>query len=304
MRYRSPARAALSPNAFAHPAFKAFADYTAWLVGAEWPTAATLNTRWAHPPHTLSSQSLQFAAQIPATHRDGLHYEARIFETGVIATREASWHDLFNALIWLQYLPLKCALNAAYVREFAVVGGEPRTRVQCALTHFDEGGAVVVLRDRSLLDLWDAHAWEELFCRQRARWEAMATVHLIGHALFDHLLTPRVTPVAKCVVVIAEDAPVTSQLIRTVADHITAGKLLRDPQELRPLPLAALSGWHPENTDPIFYRSAPTFRPLRPGRRYPDALVLGSRLSLSPPIADPCAPDSCHPNSPPRLRPS
>ena len=274
MRYRSPARAALSPNTFAHPAFGAFADYTAWLVAAQWPTVATLNTRWTHPRHTLSGLPLHFAAQTPTTHHDGLHYEARIFETGVIATREASWHDLFNALIWLQHQSLKCALNAAYVREFAVVGGEPRMRAQCALTHFDEGGAVVVLRDRSLLQLWDAHAWEELFCRQRARWEAMATVHLIGHALFDHLLTPKATPVAKCVVVIAEDEPMISPLIRTVADHITAGNLLRDPQVLRPLPLAALSGWHPENTDPMFYRSAPTFRPLRPGRRYPDALVM------------------------------
>ena len=274
MRYQSPPRAALTAATFAHPAFSSFNTDADWLNTAEWPTVAALNARWNPPAHTISGSPLHFVAQAPALADDGLHFESRIYNAGAIATREACWHDLFNALIWCRYPALKCALNAAYVREFVGATTAPRTRAQCALTHFDEGGALVILRDAELLELWDRHAWLELFWHQRRRWDAVASVHLIGHALYDHLLTPRATPVAKCVVVVSPHAPTLATSVRDIAERIVAGTLLRDPQELRPLPLAALTGWHPENSELDFYRTAPTFRPLRPGRRYPNAISI------------------------------
>ena len=42
----------------------------------------------------------RFEAQTPTLLADGLHYEQRIAERRVIATREGNWHDLFNAMIW------------------------------------------------------------------------------------------------------------------------------------------------------------------------------------------------------------
>jgi len=273
MRYQSPARAQLSPATFAHPAFAPFEDYAAWLTDTGWPSIAMLNARWQDVKHSVSQKMLRFVTQTD-TQNDGLHFEVRTFETGAIATREACWHDLFNALIWLEYTALKCALNTAYVRDFAQCNAGPRTRAQCAITHFDEGGAVVLLRDARLLRLWDQHAWGELFVPQRESWDRAASVYLVGHALFDHLLTPRATPVAKCVVVVDENQTEPSMLINQLAQQIIAGELLRDPQELRPLPLAALNGWHPDNRDASFYITAPTFRPLRPGRQYPPALMI------------------------------
>jgi hypothetical protein len=52
------------------------------------------------------------------------------------------------------------------------------------------------------------------------------------------------------------------------------GSLLIDPQELRPLPLSGIPGWHRRTHDPEFYATAPCFRPLRPGRIYPPPLAL------------------------------
>ena len=54
-----------------------------------------------------------------------------------------------------------------------------------------------------------------------------------------------------------------------VAAQIRSGRLLADPQELRPLPLAGIPGWHEPHASDVFVRDAPCFRPLRAGRRYP-----------------------------------
>ncbi len=267
MRFRAPPRDAVPRSAFAHPAYAPFVRQAALFEGP-WPTLDALNEMLGAPLHERSGAHLSFVEQTPALLDDGLHYEARIHEQGRIATRAGNWHDLFNALMWMERRDLKCAVNAAYVREAPRTA--PRTRPQCALTHFDEAGAVVILRDAALLALWDAHDWHGLLWRERARWAAGATLVMFGHALLEHLLLPRATTVAKCVVVTGDVS--TTAARRQVADRIDAGQLLRDPGELRPLPLAGMPGWHPDNAHEDFYREAACFRPLRPGRRYPPPL--------------------------------
>jgi hypothetical protein len=54
-----------------------------------------------------------------------------------------------------------------------------------------------------------------------------------------------------------------------VADGIASGRLLSDPQELRPLPLAGVPRWHPDSSSPDFFARMPCFRPIRAGRQYP-----------------------------------
>jgi len=265
MRFRAPARDAVSRATFTHPIYAPFVSQAALLEGP-WPTLGVLNGMLGAPLHERSGVRLSFVEQTPALLDDGLHYEARIHDEGRIATRADNWHDLFNALMWMERRELKCAVNAAYVREAALPRTVPRTRPQCALTHFDEAGAVVVLRDAGLLAPWDAHDWHGLLWRARARWTAGATLVIFGHALLEHLLFPRALTVAKCVVVTGDVTPAAAR--RLVADRIDAGQLLRDPSELRPLPLAGIPGWYPHNLQENFYREAGCFRPLRPGRRY------------------------------------
>ncbi|HEX5123083.1 MAG TPA: DUF3025 domain-containing protein [Rhodanobacteraceae bacterium] len=229
--------------------------------------------------------AVRFVAQTESLLADGLHYEERIARDGVVATREGSTHDLFNALIWLRHTALKRAMNARQVADIARVGPKERTRGQCALTHFDEAGAIVWVDAAAPLAAWDAHDWRALFLEAGDAWSTSIAITLIGHALFDHALAHGEHPVAKALVVRvareeivarSRDALVIAwpEAERAVADEIAKGRLLADPQELRPLPLAGL--WNARSKSADFLASAPCFRPLRAGRRYPAPLDLAT----------------------------
>lgn len=228
-----------------------------------------------------------FVAQTRSLLDDGLHYESRIAERGTLATREGDPHDAFNALVWLRHPRLKWALNARQVDDVARVGPKRRTRGQCALTHFDEAGAIVWLADPALLPAWDSHEWDTLFHARRAAWGRSIAVTVFGHALVEHVRNGHMQPVAKALAVEVAPAALAAQAIddaavltdwppaeARLAAAIADGRLLADPQDLRPLPLAGIPGWHRENADPGFLRAAPCFRPLRPGRRYPRPFAL------------------------------
>ena len=221
-----------------------------------------------------------FHAQTPDLLADRLHYETRIAGRGVLATRDGSAHDVFNALVWLRHPHLKWALNARQVADIAVAGPRVRTRGQCALTHFDEAGAIVWLADDTLAAAWDAHDWRALFVDRRDDWGRRIAVTVFGHALVEHVWQGHVLPVAKCLAVRVDAGELVAQgdgqvlpgawpqMEARIAAAIRRGDLLADPQELRPLPLAGLRGWHAGDTA-AFVAAAPCFRPLRAGRRYP-----------------------------------
>lgn len=245
----------------------------------QWRLAAQASDDLARP---------EFRAQDADLMVDGLHYETRIAERGVLATREHDAHDFFNALVWLRHARLKLALNARQVADIARVGPKQRTRGQCALTHFDEAGAIVWIADPELLHLWDAHDWTGLFGAKRSAWGDRIAVTVFGHALVEHVWRGHLLPGAKALAVqvapacLREQRPASNGLLRgwpemeaQVADAIEAGDLLADPQDQRPLPLAGLPGWHPSDTTAEFLRDAPCFRPLRPGRRYPPPMRCG-----------------------------
>jgi len=267
MRFVAPPRGQIDPVAFDKPPLSDWREFDALLRSAEWPSVDALNAlrRDASTP--------RFIAQTRELESEGLHYESRIGEHGAIATRENNWHDLMNALIWLRYPSLKCALNRRQLAGIAVAGDKNRTRAQCALTHFDEAGVIVILRNRALLRAWDAHDWRDLFWNRREAWlsgEARALV--FGHALLEHALWPMKLLVGKALVIV-DDAECfdESRAVALIAERIADGHLLCDPLELRPLPLSGIPGWMPGNDDETFYRTAECFQPLRSGRTYPNA---------------------------------
>lgn len=279
-RFVAPARETLDPRVFDAPIFREFRDQAAWLREARWPVVTQLDAALGAPRHPYGESTLRFVEQSPALLADGLHYEARIHRLGAIATRPENWHDLLNALVWLRWPRLKAALNLRQVRDVETHGPAQRSRAQCALTHFDEGGVIVVLRDAGLLPLWDAHAWSDWFDGSREAWQdGRIAIHVFGHALLENALEPGLLPTAKCIVVLDEAGgvePKPAALETALADAIARGELLCDPQELRPLPLAGIPGWHAGAADAEFYTQAPCFRPLRPGRSYPPAWRLGA----------------------------
>jgi len=271
MRYRAPSREAVEPEVFGRLPLAAWREYAALLEGPHWPSIATLN-------ETLPTDlGMRFVAQTPALLADGLHYEQRIAERSDIATREGNWHDLLNALVWLRYPTLKQALNSRQVAEVAHMGPKLRSRAQYALTHFDEAGVIVALRDPALLALWDAHDWYGLFWRQRQAWlDGSIQLEVFGHALLELALSPDKLLVGKALVFQLDDSASVEklderQLRDSCAQAIANGQLLRDPLELRPLPLSGVPGWHPGNGDEVFHRTTICYQPRRAGREYPSA---------------------------------
>jgi hypothetical protein len=278
MRFVAPPRAAVDPAVFDRQPLTHWSEFASLLRGSDWPDIAALNE--------FARRAVQgaprFVAQSPALLADGLHYERRIAERAEIATRERNWHDLLNALVWLRFPQLKAALNSRQVEQIAIAGPKSRTRAQCALTLFDEAGVVVALRDRALLALWDAHEWHGLFWHERSAWsDGRIEVTVFGHALLEHALKPRQLLVGKAMVVMLAPSGNVENValppgdasgegsIATLAQAIVSGAVLSDPQELRPLPLSGIPGWHSDNANEAFYLSAPCFCPLRAGRRYP-----------------------------------
>jgi len=126
-------------------------------------------------------------------------YDARIAREGCVPTRHGSWHDLMNALVWATF-PL--AKRALHERQHALVvpaaPGESarRPRELDALALLDEGGVVVVTKQRRELD-------EEALVAAIARREATAMV--FGHAIYEGLVLGRPAPLASVVLCVAED---------------------------------------------------------------------------------------------------
>jgi hypothetical protein len=270
MRYVAPAREAVDPIVFTHAPLSDWREYAEWLQGPRWPSIDELNARWP------SDCDERFVAQMRELLEDGLHYEERIATRGLIATREANWHDLFNAMVWLRYPSLKRALNRQQMADVLRFGRHERSRPQYAQTHFDEAGVIVTLKDPSLLGLWDQHDWHGLFWRQRAAWtEGAIAVEVFGHALLEHALTPGKLLVGKALVVMAEQADAGREdVIASCAQAIAEARRLRDPLELRPLPLSGIPGWHAANIEEAFHLNAACYQPLREGRSYPRPLSL------------------------------
>ena len=260
-RFIAPPRGEVDPSRFAHPLYAQYAAFADWMQGADWPGIDALNA-------AMPLQGRRFASQDRSLLADGLHYEARIGERGLIATRAQNWHDLFNAMVWCRWPALKLAFNARQRGHIDEMGPSRRNRAQYALTQFDEAGVIVRVRDPSLMRPWDAHDWPALFHDHAAAWANgdIAMVAIVGHALLEHGLLPAQFIVGKALVVQGEvdDA----MCVERIAQGIGTGELLNDPLELRPLPLAGVPGWF-GGQEAAFYREAACFQPLRQGRTYP-----------------------------------
>ncbi|MBA3929313.1 MAG: DUF3025 domain-containing protein [Xanthomonas sp.] len=260
-RFVAPLRGQVGAVCFRHPLFDGYGEYLDLVTAERWPEIESLNAR-------IHASGPRFVQQDTTLLADGLHYEARIAQ-GRIATRAESWHDLFNAMVWMRHPALKRTLNRQQCLHIERMGPRERSPAQQALTQFDESGVVVQVRDKALLDLWDRHDWVALFHQHAGRWSdgGISVAAVVGHALMEQMLVPGRLLVGKCLVVLGD--PVDA--VAHVVDSIVAGTSLVTPTELRPLPLSGIPGWHAEQGE-AFYKQADYFRPLREGRVYPRPL--------------------------------
>jgi len=256
----SPLRENVNKSLFKHPVFNDVAQYLSWAESGEWPSIESLNSSSATLVHAYTGMPLTFERQTPELVADGMHYEQRIYQTGKIATRENNWHDLFNAMMWLKYPRIKSALNSRQWNDVRLNGLKTRTPGQCAMTLFDEAGAIVTMPDE-MLECWKLHDWHGLFIEHADAWRSgRAAVAVFGHALLDHALVTETLLVAKCIVL--EDKTDLPSSLDGIADAIHSENRLLANKELRTLPLCGIPGWHSAGDSAEFVKTAACFSPL------------------------------------------
>lgn len=262
------------------PLFAPLAAAAAPLTACpDWPTPVTLNAladRRA-PIFTRGGKPLRFVAQGPRPRHFAERYEPRIYLTGAVQTRAASWHDLFNALVWLTFPTTKASLNALHYeasRAHATKTRQPnRSPTQDLATLFDEGGAIVAASAPALLHHVRQQAWKRLFWEARTETRQALRVYLFGHALYEKLLAPYVGLTAKALLLEVEPGffgtPLAAQLETLdarAARFFTNVDGLRPARALAPLPVLGVPGVFPANDVEAFYDDAEYFRPVRRGR--------------------------------------
>ena len=137
------------------PDFAARSPYFAGLA----PALEALGRHDAFPSPEAIDEALsglagvRFVRQAPRPRRERrgsqdpkMMYDTRIVEEGLVPTRNASWHDLLNALVWATFPRAKLALHTRQSR--LVVLAKPgqslrRPRELDALALLDEGGILL-----------------------------------------------------------------------------------------------------------------------------------------------------------------
>lgn len=79
---------------------------------------------------------------VRASQNDKEPYDARIVNEGIVRTRDGSWHDFLNALVWATFPLAKTALHRRQHR-IVVPGAPRRTPEGDALAMLDEGGVLL-----------------------------------------------------------------------------------------------------------------------------------------------------------------
>jgi hypothetical protein len=216
----------------------------------------------AQRQHMQAPCTMQFVPQavLPA----GMAYEAFIFQSGQVPTRE-NLHDLFNGLAWLVFPQTKRRLNQLQHGELVASGVQStRGALRDALTLFDENAALWPLAGdtpNEVIQALHARQWQRAFVELRSQWQPQWPV-LFGHALLEKLVSPyksitaHVYPAQAATKIIAG-----SGLDSVIAQHISAASLV--PKPFVPLPVLGVPGWWAANEQPAFYADTNVFRAPR-----------------------------------------
>jgi len=234
------------------------------------PQLSALEVLWSEP-NLDDLNRLARKLDCPVTFCDlqaksAQEYEWCIFNRSQVPTRIDTWHDRFNAAMWLLWPQTKLALNQAHIKDLMQANAaQNRSRRRDTLTLIDEVGLVLLSSDSSWSELNKQHQWQEMFWHRRQAWQASVAPLLIGHGLAEQLLNPHIGLTAKAIHLQIDDIPLAQDLVQALADRILAEKVrseFADPSALAPLPVLGIPGWHPSQSAD-FYQDTSYFRPLR-----------------------------------------
>jgi hypothetical protein len=227
------------------------------------------------PIRTLAGQLIRIVPQEGKPHSFAEHYAPRINLSGEIQTRRNNWHDFFQFLTWLIFPRTKAVINAFHMpraQERQEAGGEPvrRSARENMLTLFDEGGAVVISSDESLLQLIRDFQWRELFWQRRAELADKLQCITFGHALYEKGLMPYLGMTANTILLKCDEALLRQPMLQRLhlldaqlAALFEVGVTLKQPRDLQPFPILGMPGWDDNNRQENFYGNRDYFRPGR-----------------------------------------
>lgn len=215
----------------------------------------------------------------------GCYYEEFIFKRRQVPTRLHNWHDFFGALIWCLFPKTKTLLNQLHMAEIAVHGLKERSTLRNKLTLFDECGVLVLYQKgaEQVITALRQHQWQHAFVEQRALWQsntfsplpetttqAALSAMIFGHANYEMATRPFIGLTGKMLALeVCADFfswPLRQRIdfIDTeLSQQIANNDILRQQQQLTPLPLLGIPHWYADNQAAEFYQDVSYFRPKR-----------------------------------------
>lgn len=262
-----------------HPAFAALCQSVPLGDLTDFPSAALLS-EWLATRYPMSQWRFVDSELLAA---DGRYYEIFIAETGQIPTRSSNWHDFFGALCWMLFPRSKAALNQRHLAEIALSDGKERSALRHQLTLFDECGVLLIYpvqsansctqeRPQEVLAALRGHQWQQAFWHQAELWQPQAGLWplIFGHANYEMLtrpfigLTGKLWPVGVCAEFM--NWPLRQQLDfvdTALSEQIASFTLTAFRNQMSPLPLLGIPGWHTQEQTVDFYQNEQYFRPKR-----------------------------------------
>ena len=246
--------------------FPTLADYNA-LLAAQQPTIVA-----------LSGAVISFVPQECGKQPFELQYEPRCYLHGEVPTRSDNWHDLFNALVWLEYPLTKAAINARHYQALmqAADSSSQRGAVRDVNTLLDESGVIVPYANNhsgnELARLLRDFKWMELFWQHREQVRQQSVLqemdfYIFGHGLFEKALQPYIGMTGQGLLLAVEPAffgwtqvKRLAHLDALLAKHLADPEHCRNTRDLAPVPLLGIPGWTMDNEDPAYYDNTAYFR--------------------------------------------
>lgn len=239
------------------PVLASVAPWSARLADlADFPSVAELDARLrdrlAIEPGVSLEPQVKTRKRRGPLDRDAL-YEVRIHVHRRVPTRERSWHDLTNALVWAAFPRSKRALaarqhaitEAVLPRDATRLPGA-RTREQDALAMVDEGGIVLLASHDDVEDVRRAQREGDEDALRGLRDAGRMAPLVFGHAMMEHAIEGALAvrgygiPLAVSAIPSSIQARVEA-CDAVLASWIASSEDLREPSPWRGVPLTLLS---------------------------------------------------------------
>ncbi|MFT4928744.1 MAG: hypothetical protein ACI8WB_004864 [Phenylobacterium sp.] len=252
-------------GSFGH--LNALFDFSHW---PQWPGVDKFNQLLPDGVTTTSGFPVTFRPQDDSFDFAGRYYEQVIYESGEVPTRLNGWHDLFGALIWCLLPRTKALLNQLHFQDIEAHGQKKRTAKRNAITLLDECGVILATSNPEFSRQLRDHQWHWGFVDQRHQWGKTVAPFIIGHANYEMLTKPYIGLTGKALFISVEvdffTMTLTEQYLILDAKLfalISEADILKNNQQLSPLPLLGVPGWYEANEDAAFYDNIEYFRPKR-----------------------------------------